>query len=87
MAASLGGAVVATVFFGAVTALVYHGSFWFFIDQYNAIASVNTIDYIKPNWYLLGGRGAFVLLGFAINVAQLLWLRRELGRHAGKKRS
>lgn len=74
------GAVLATVFFGLINLLILHGNFLFFMNQYNAIYTVNISDYEKPLWFFLGGRGALLLVGLGATVVQWVWvLRRGFG--------
>lgn len=73
----LGGALLATAFIGLINVVVLHGSFLFFLNQYNAIYTVNIQDYEKPNWYLNGGRGALLLAGIAATAVQWLWVARR----------
>lgn len=73
----LAGAVIATVLFGAVNVLVFHGSFYFFLKQFQDVTKVLIVPYQKPNWYLLGGRGAILLVGVAVIVVQAVWAWRR----------
>jgi hypothetical protein len=76
LALLLVGAVIATLFFGAINAGFLHGDFFFFMKQYQDAFTALVVEFQKPNWYLLGGRGAILLVGAAACVAQVLWIRR-----------
>ncbi len=69
------GALIATLFFGAINASFLHGDFFFFIKQYQDAFTALVVEFQKPNWYLLGGRGAILLVGAAACVSQVLWIR------------
>lgn len=75
------GLILATIFFGLVSVLFLHGSFLFFLRQFEDVATVQIVSYQKPDWYMFGGRGALMLLATGAAVAQSFYVaRRNLPR-------
>jgi hypothetical protein len=73
----LAGALVATAFFGLINMLFMQGDFLFFLKQYREIWTALVVEYRKPQWYLLGGRGAILLVSVAACFAQGIWVARR----------
>jgi hypothetical protein len=78
------GAIAATVVFAVVNVTVFHGEFLFFVRQFAAVFTVQIAAYDKANWYLLGGRGAILLVGIGLLIGQGIWIRRASGDDRGR---
>ena len=75
--ALLAGGLCATAVFGAINVALFHGQFFFFIKQFQAIFTIQIKSYEKPDWYLHSGRGALILLGLVVTAVQgrYVWRR------------
>ncbi len=79
----LAGTVIATLTFCLINALFFHGTFWFFLKQYQDAFTALVGPFEKANWYLTGGRGAVLVAGTAAAAAGFWLLRR--GTAEGRK--
>lgn len=80
------GIVVVTLCLGAINVTVFHGSFLFFLKQFQDVARISIIPFEKPTWYLTGGRGAVFLLALMCIVWQAMHLRdRSISQAETKK--
>lgn len=68
------GALAATAVFGLISMVFLNGNFLFFREQFEAIFTVLVSEYYKPHWYLVGGRGALLLVGATAAAAQAVWI-------------
>lgn len=71
------GFILATLILGGINDFIFGGRFLFFLDQFESISKINTVDYQIADWFVRACRGAIFVIAIALPVTQIAMLARK----------